>query len=895
MQVDEFEVLARLPVPLEKAALTIVDLALAAKKVDPDPSEAQKETGNYRKGHVSWKGLGLTIETAKGQYRRGVSRDGVAWSTLMKDHYGYIKNTESEADGDHVDIFLCEDDLDSDVVFVVNQMNPDDGTFDEHKCILGVSNKEKADEVYHRNYDDGWQGCGAITPITVDNFKWWLEFGDTSKPIEDGMFAKNRRQPKQKAAADLPEAKLKEHVTYDPICPHCNEVMYERHFVPDREGPGYRHRGDCYDLGPFNIPWPNKTEPSDFFGKQADLLPSTSLRPHQQAIAATGEEPEARKLLYHALGSGKSLSSLAAAETAGEPYTAITPASLRPNYRKEQEKFTDQTLDSNLASYNAVARGTVPPTPTMIFDEAQRMRNPESLTTQNAIGLARKAKHVYLNSATPIVNHPHDLTPLIEILTGKHFDPEEFDAKFIDERKISPGFFGFLQGVKPTTVPTMKNQGEFRKLLDGKVDYYAPEKPDVETKEEQYVDEMSPEQARLYRGFWDQLPWLMRWKLKHDFPLEREELTRLSSFLSGPRQVSLSTLPFMKGKADPYRAFEQSPKLQRAVKLMTESLKDPETKGVAFSNFIDAGLSPYGAALDKAGIPYGMFHGGLNDAARKRVVDDYNAGKIRALLLGPSGGEGISLKGTRLLQLLDPHWNTARSEQAAGRGIRYDSHLHLPLEDRNVRVQRFTSRLPSTVWQRLWRTVLRKKEDDPRKFEPGVDTYLENLAKRKDELNQQFLDELRALGTKPQLLGFKQAADESRPFTIAVDLDGTLAEIIEPHDDTKIGEPRRNAAKWMKAFKLGKARLIIFTVRGDKELVKAWLDKHEMPFDYINENPDQPEGTSGKVIADVYWDDRAVNAKNLDEGAKKIQRLMKAASADYCYLDPFTVLELLAA
>lgn len=939
--VPYFPTMPKAAAGLVKLALTLRELREAAAVVDPEPSEAQKVVGNYAKGHVFWKGLDLTIETAKGQYRRGTSSDGKAWSTLMKDHYGYIKNTLSEADGDHIDIFLCEDDLDSEIVFIVNQVDPDSGKFDEHKVVLGVSSREAAERVYLRNYEPGWKGMGEVTPVTLTQFEWWLEHADTSKAIADGYFAKHRRT---KTAADLPAATFQEHVTYDPVCPHCHEVMPERHYAIDydpetkKTGEGWRHRGKCFDKGPFTIDWPNKVELPDWlchkaasgdmlafkawkatglsdeeadrkageslqlpgdeedeliedqeakttFDKQAELLPDVKLRPHQEEVAESAEEPEKRMLLYHALGSGKSLTSLAAAESAGDPYTAVAPASLRPNYRKEQEKFTDMATPSNLVSYNAVAKGDVPATDTLIFDEAQRLRNLNSATTQNAIRLADKAKHVYLLSGTPVVNHPHDLVPMIRMLTGKEYTPETFDEQFVDERKISPGFFGWLRGVKPVTRPEMKNKEEFEKLLAGHVHHFAPDKPAVEEKDEHYTTEMSPDQTRLYQGFWDQLPWLMRWKMQNDYPMTRQEMTRLSSFVAGPRQVSLSTYPFMRGKADPWKAYKQSPKLQKAVGLMREALaQDPQARGVAYSNFIDAGLTPYGAALDRAKIPYGVFHGGLNDAARKKVVDDYNAGRIRALLLGPSGGEGISLKGTRLLQILDPHWNSARSEQAVGRGIRYDSHSDLPIQDRNVRVQRFVSHMPKTMWQKVWRTLWRSKANDadPRRQSPGVDTYLENLAANKDELNEQFLEVLRQVGTKQAADAVRDTevqADDVHPFTIAVDLDGTLAEKEEPFDAASIGAPRPGAREWMRRFRKAGARLIIFTVRGTNELVRDWLQEHDIPFDFINENPDQPPDSSGKVFADVYWDDKAISAAaGLASGGKQILTLMKAGA-----------------
>ncbi len=481
-----------------------------------------------------------------------------------------------------------------------------------------------------------------------------------------------------------------------------------------------------------------------------DVVP---LQPYQQEVAATGHDPESRLLIYHSLGSGKTRTALGAAEATGQPYTAIVPASLKSNLLKERARWTDEKTPLDLESYNALAAGKVQPADTLILDEAQRLRSPGSQSTQQAIQLADQAKHLYLLSGTPIVNHPHDLAPLIRMLSGKAYSPQEFDSRFVDERTISPGFFGWLRGVKPVKVPAIGHESEFENLLRGHVHYHEPARPDVTEEGETHTVEMGPEQSRLYRGFWDELPFPVRWKLQNDFPLSRQELIHLSSFLSGPRQVGLSTLPFMKGNPDAQKAFQQSPKLQKAFALLRSSLQEnPAAKAMVYSNFVDAGLTPYAAALQQAKIPYALFHGGIPEAARKQAVLDYNAGKIRALLVGPAGSEGISLKGTRLMQLLDPHWNSARTTQAVGRGIRFDSHTDLPAADRNVRVQRFYSRLPDSFFYKAWKHLIGRgaEPEDARRESPGVDYYLSRLNERKDELNQVFLDKLKALGSEKQ-------------------------------------------------------------------------------------------------------------------------------------------------
>ena len=124
----------------------------------------------------------------------------------------------------------------------------------------------------------------------------------------------------------------------------------------------------------------------------------------------------------------------------------------------------------------------------------------------------------------------------------------------------------------------------------------------------------------------------------------------------------------------------------------------------------------------------------------------------------------------------------------------------------------------------------------------------------------------------------KQASDKKRKPTVAVDMDGTLAKHFDKYDPNFIPDPRPNAKKVMQDWKDKGYRLIIFTVRGDKKLVKAWLEKHDIPFDYINENPDQPPDSSDKILADVYVDDRAVDGARswkviADTAGKRLEKV----------------------
>ena len=141
-------------------------------KVDTNPTEAQKEAGNYKKGHIKINGFDITIEQPSGSVRSGKDANGKEWSVTMNNTYGYIRGTES-VDGDHIDVFLGPD-MNSDIVYVVDQVNTD-GSFDEHKVMMGFSSLEDARSAYLSNYEEGWQGLGNITGVALDEFKKWID------------------------------------------------------------------------------------------------------------------------------------------------------------------------------------------------------------------------------------------------------------------------------------------------------------------------------------------------------------------------------------------------------------------------------------------------------------------------------------------------------------------------------------------------------------------------------------------------------------------------------------------------------------------------------------------------------------------------------------------------
>lgn len=148
----------------------------------PEPTQAQIEAGNYKKGHIKVHGLDIAVENPRGSERRGTDPDGNEWSHNMSDHYGYIKRTTG-ADQEHIDTYVGKN-PESENVFIVDQIDQGSGGFDEHKVMLGFDSQEEAITAYKSNFDKGWK-VGPVTQMSKDQFKDWLKNSDTSKPVAE--------------------------------------------------------------------------------------------------------------------------------------------------------------------------------------------------------------------------------------------------------------------------------------------------------------------------------------------------------------------------------------------------------------------------------------------------------------------------------------------------------------------------------------------------------------------------------------------------------------------------------------------------------------------------------------------------------------------------------------
>jgi len=283
----------------------------------PEPTDAQKEAGNYKVGRLKLGGLDVSIENPAGSTRKGISSSGKAWSVDMKSHYGYIRGTVGR-DKDHIDVFVrpgTETLDDSSPIFVVDQKDPARGRFDEHKVMAGFDNEAQARAAYLENYTADWKGLGDITQTTLGDFKTWLKSGKTSDPFAPKWFASQ-----EKAEGYVAKNKMGE--THEVVQRGKRFELLER----ARTTPAVRS-GKGTELDPNAHPW------SDVWGSDADAVSDALSRiastnggdtPISDAVKANVGNKELLQLIEQRWGEGGAGGNRYMIETRKGPIVTIT-------------------------------------------------------------------------------------------------------------------------------------------------------------------------------------------------------------------------------------------------------------------------------------------------------------------------------------------------------------------------------------------------------------------------------------------------------------------------------------------------------------------------------------------------------------------------------------------
>jgi hypothetical protein len=480
---------------------------------------------------------------------------------------------------------------------------------------------------------------------------------------------------------------------------------------------------------------------------------AADLQHHQERVVDKLGRDHPKLIAFHSLGSGKSLTALTAAKRAlkdypGKDVTIITPAALQKNMEGEAKK-QNINLDrkrARILSYQKAVKDLEKlrskPNSLIIVDEAHRLRNEESQQFKQLSPFLRSSDRLLLLSGSPLYNKAKDIATLVNSAAGKEIlpqDEKQFDKAFVKKVKDNPGMWDRLvHGVKPGEHNELKNQKYLKRVMDKYVDYHnsqdskstSPLFP--KTNNIKVEVPMSADQLRTYQYYEGRLPAALKWKIRSGVNPNKREAQQMNAFSSALRQISNTHHPFTKN-------FDggSSPKINTAVSNLIKRVNaDPNFRGVVYSNYLASGVNPYSKALEVAGIKHNKFTGEMSATEKAQAVKDYNSGKKPVLLLSSAGGEGIDLKGTKLVQILEPHFNRSKIDQVIGRGSRYKSHMHLPPAERKMEIEEYMSTIKPSMIDKV--LGIHSK---------SIDQYLDHYSRDKTKVTDQIRD-LAEQGTK---------------------------------------------------------------------------------------------------------------------------------------------------
>lgn len=494
--------------------------------------------------------------------------------------------------------------------------------------------------------------------------------------------------------------------------------------------------------------------------KSGKLLPGVQLQPHQRDAIDRTDANGGSILLAHGVGTGKTLSSAAIFEhmcAKGKASRAlvVVPAALRENFIDEGvHKFTDSKatklgplhengsyhISSKLpdSHYYVVSNEMFRKDPntylnktkadTIIWDEAHKGRSEASLN-YNAMHEARKhVKNFIALSGTPVMNHPHDIVPLIDLVTNGHHslgNTKQFDRLYVGQKVTTHGPLSMFGIGTKTVEPVLKNTHHLEHELNKSIHYVPVESvaKNMPKKIVHTIDvEMSGKQKALYDYTMGSVRPDIAYKIRNNIPVGQSEAKGILAKIIRTRQLSNSIHTLDKNH-DPLSGALNTPKMKRMLDDVDAHLKaDPKHKVIVYSNFVNGGVDAAIAGLKQRGYDPGVFIGSTHQDKKERTqhIQDYLSGKRRVMVINSAGSTGLSLPGTSLMAVTDPHFNPAEQSQIEARGIRNGSNV------KEVHVNRYNSVAPKLFGYF-------------KNSETTIDPWVYNVAERKTRLNNQLL------------------------------------------------------------------------------------------------------------------------------------------------------------
>jgi len=410
--------------------------------------------------------------------------------------------------------------------------------------------------------------------------------------------------------------------------------------------------------------------------------------------------------VFHDVGTGKTRTSIEIMNYSFQKNLIkraiiVTVTSVVSQFRNQVTLYGTQTDRKNITiiSYHKFAKMkyTNPKDYMLIIDEAHRIRN-DGIISKRILDFATKVHSVVFLSATPLVNSPYDIVKPVNILKQKYELPNElseFDKKFISATGKPQNTEEFKEAVKDIFSINIKTNTNKYNRDNSYAKITMIEKP----------VKMVEQQLRLYLSIQDEMLSNTNMKLlnlpKHIIPKQ------LNSFLSQTRQLS----NVIKGN--------MSIMTNKMKELSTHLINNAKTqKTIVYSNFISAGLQPLVKLINKTNhdLNIELFTGKQSNALKREIVRQYNLDEINVLCISSAGAEGLDLKGTREIHIMEPHWNQMRIDQVIGRGWRKNAHKNVA--NKTLKVYQWICKNKGII---------------------SADEYLLKLTQRKDLLNIKFI------------------------------------------------------------------------------------------------------------------------------------------------------------
>lgn len=477
---------------------------------------------------------------------------------------------------------------------------------------------------------------------------------------------------------------------------------------------------------------------------------NVAIKPHQKNACLLFVKPRTKGLLlYHRVGSGKTLTAIACVENLarreGRRRLAIVvvPASLQDNFRKEIDKagvnpanYRIMSLEGVHGMRTAAERVALGRDNVVVIDEAQNLRNPLSKRLDSILELCSQAHKRLLLSGTPVMNYPADIGPLLGLI-----DPANVPTA-VKERvrnKAGDGWTWSARFNKNFGRNAERNAAALDAMLRCTSLFYEPDAATVAAsypgKRERWVtvnmtDEQTMQQFRL--------------ALEEPGAFDIQAVldgTSSIAFLTRPRNIN-TRLKLVDGRTKEV-LLEHKPKIDAVVAAVAQTVA-AGGKCVVFSSYVEDGLHVIYEMLRARNVPVGLYDGKTKQTDKKAIVQKYNGGDLKVILLSDAGKEGLDLKETKEVHILEPAWNEEKIAQVIGRAIRYKSHAFDPSRGPRpvVDVLRYYSTLSPDYKQLRSRFAGYDERAHSILFDYSADEVLKLRAQDKQRVNQAFLDRL---------------------------------------------------------------------------------------------------------------------------------------------------------